>query len=447
MAKTRVSCPNCRQAVTAEVEQLFDTNTNPDAKQMLLSGMVNVIQCQFCGYQGQLSTPVVYHDPEKELLLTYVPAEMGLPQAEQERMLGGLITKVVNALPQEKRKAYLFRAQPMLTYQGLMERILEADGITREMIQDQQAKLRLIQRLLSANSPDVMEELIKQEEKLIDNEFFALLGRLGEASMQAGDQQSAQMVSALQQMLLQHTAYGRELQAQSKEVEEAINSLRALGNQLTREKLLDLMIDAPNDTRLGTLVSLTRQGLDYSFFQLLTERIEKAEGEERKRLGAMRELILTITREIDQQAEARQKQALQVLEALVKAKDVQQATLETLPELDETFGKLLQSELEAARKAGNLERSAKLNQIMEVIQQASMPPEIKLIEELLGIEDEDVLKHRLQTQPELSSQEMLDMLMNLVNQMQNGGDEELAERVRRLYKLALRQSMKANLSK
>ena len=79
MPKTQVSCPNCRQPVIADIEQLFDLFTDPAAKQRLLSGTFNQIQCQVCGYQGALATPIVYHDPEKELLLTFVPPELNLP--------------------------------------------------------------------------------------------------------------------------------------------------------------------------------------------------------------------------------------------------------------------------------------------------------------------------------------------------------------------------------
>ncbi len=84
MTKTQVSCPNCRQPVVADVDQLFDVNVDPSAKQRLLSGSFNLIQCKTCGYQGNLSTILVYHDPEKELLLTFVPPEIGLPRNEQE---------------------------------------------------------------------------------------------------------------------------------------------------------------------------------------------------------------------------------------------------------------------------------------------------------------------------------------------------------------------------
>jgi hypothetical protein len=45
---------------------------------------------------------------------------------------------VVNGLPTEKRKGYLFQPQTMFTYQTLIDKVLEADGITKEMIEAQQ---------------------------------------------------------------------------------------------------------------------------------------------------------------------------------------------------------------------------------------------------------------------------------------------------------------------
>ena len=55
--------------VTATLEQLFDVNQDPSAKQRFLSGRFNMIQCSSCGYQGQVAGPIMYHDPEKEMLL------------------------------------------------------------------------------------------------------------------------------------------------------------------------------------------------------------------------------------------------------------------------------------------------------------------------------------------------------------------------------------------
>src|SRR4030066_925472 len=171
MPRTQVSCPNCRSPITADIDQVFDGNQDSPAKQRFLSGAFNIIQCPVCGYQGTLATPLVYHDSNKELLLTYVPPELNLPRNEQERLIGGFINQVINKLPQEKRKGYLLNPQASLTTQSMVERVLEEEGITKEMIQSQQNRLNLIRRLASLSDEGARAEVAKQEDKQIDAEF------------------------------------------------------------------------------------------------------------------------------------------------------------------------------------------------------------------------------------------------------------------------------------
>src|SRR4030042_3880682 len=137
MQRAQITCPNCRQPVVVAVQQLFDVGVNPADKQIFLSSAVNNIECPNCGFRGALGTPVVYHDPDKELLLTFVPPEMKLQLDEQERVIGRMFKQVMDKLAPERRKAYLLSPQSFLTFQSLVERILEADGITKEMIQAQ----------------------------------------------------------------------------------------------------------------------------------------------------------------------------------------------------------------------------------------------------------------------------------------------------------------------
>src|SRR5687767_15273042 len=56
-------------------------------------------RCPHCGYQGRLATPVVYHDNDKELLLTFFPPELAVPLNEQEKLIGPLIKQVMDRLP------------------------------------------------------------------------------------------------------------------------------------------------------------------------------------------------------------------------------------------------------------------------------------------------------------------------------------------------------------
>jgi hypothetical protein len=448
MAKTQTSCPRCRQPVIAEITQLFDVSAAPEVKQQILSGNYNVIHCQNCGYEGNLSTPIVYHDAEKELLLTYFPPELRLPVNEQERMIGPLITQVMNRLPAEKRKAYLLRPQTILTMQGLIERVLEADGITKEMIQSQQDRLNLLQRLLSASSDDVRAEIAKTSDKLMDEQFYGLINQLIDASLAGGDEKSARQLVEIQKMLLPLSTVGHALQEQANETEAAVKSLQEASKKgLSREILLDLMVKAPTETRLSTLVSMARSGMDYIFFQLLSDRIDRAEGEEKNKLADLRQRLLTMTEKVDAEVKKQIDAAHTLLDELLVAKDIGQATTEHMPELSEIFVEVLKGELNAADQKKDQGRLDKLQQIVAVLQQASQPSaEIALIEEMLSAPDSAAIRNILEENKEVIDDEFLQLFANVVNQAQTQKqDPQVVEKLQNAYRSALRFSMETKL--
>ncbi len=451
MPQTQIACPRCRQMIPAQVEQLFDVTTDPGAKQRLLGRQSNYARCQFCGFEGPLSTPIVYHDNEKELLLTFFPSELGLPVNEQEKLVGPLINQVVNRLPNEKRKAYLFRPQTFLTYQSMLERILEADGVSKEMLSEQQKRVELMQKLMRTTSPDVRAELIKQNQGIMDETFFALFGRLLEAAAQSGQPQAAQAMAALQQELLSQTDYGRKLQSQMGELEAAVKTLQDVGQGLTREKLLEIFIEAPSDDRLKALVSLTRSGLDYNFFQILTARIEKASGEERAKLEGLRDKVLDFTNQIDKAMEEQMKQADAFIEELLAAPNIAEATAQNIGSFNEAVVQVLEAKLQEANRKQDSARLNKLQQMVAVLQQANTPPELTFINALLEFADDDVqLMQVLKENEEQISEEMPGMIGSLMNQVesqpeQNAESKEIMRRLEKVYRAVLKFTMKKNM--
>jgi hypothetical protein len=445
MPTTRINCPNCRQPITAEIDQLFDVTADPAAKQVFLSGAFNLVRCPMCGYQGSLATPIVYHDADKELLLTFVPPEIGLPRDEQERLIGSMMNQVINKLPQEKRKSYLLRPQSTLTLQGLVERVLEADGITREMIQAQQQRLSLAQRLANAADPKTLEEIARQEDALIDAEFFSLLTTLGQAALASGDQEAARRLSELQKSLIPITTFGRELQAQSQEIEQAVKELQALGKDLNRENLLELVIQAPNETRLKALASLARPAMDYTFFQMLSERIDRARGEGRSRLVEVRSQLLEVTQAIDRQLEQHVLESRQLIEAILNEQNVAEAMAASMPAVDELFIQELNRMLGEARGKGDLERSAKLQQMADVVQQSISPPGMALVEEYLDAPDEAAREQFLQAHSAEIDENFMDLLGRITLQVQSSEEREIAEHVTVANRHALRFSMKRSM--
>ena len=265
MAQTTTPCPRCGGQMIADVQQIFDVGVDPMDKERLLRGAANIAVCPSCGYQSQIALPIVYHDPEKELLLTYFPPELNMPLPEQEKVLGPMITKVVNSLPPEKKKGYLFQPRTMLTYDTLFETILEADGITKEMLNEQKYKGELIRRLLQT-APDSLAEVIRQEESHIDQSFFLMLNNTMDAAVQMRDKDSYEKLRALQDVLFKETAYGRELKVKADFTQKAITDLQELGDKLNRDTLLELVLNSPDDVYLQTLTGLARNGMDYEFF-------------------------------------------------------------------------------------------------------------------------------------------------------------------------------------
>ena len=447
MPKTRINCPNCRQPIMADIDQLFDVGQDPTAKQKILSGAFNLASCPNCGFKGMIATPLVYHDPNKDLLLTYFPPELGLPINEQERIIGPLITRVTNSLPQERRKAYLLQPQSMLTMQTMVERILAADGITKEMIQAQQDRMNLLQRLINA-SDETIAEITSKEDPLFDSDFFNLLNRLIEASAVQGDQESAKRLGDIQKKLLAKTTFGQQIQEQSKDVEAAIQTLQSAGKSLTREKLLEMVIKAPNETQLSVLASLGRPGMDYEFFRSLSDRIDRARADGRDRLIKLRDQLLEMTRAIDKQMGERLLQARNNLTTIVQAKEIKETMAQNLSLVDEFFVQAFNEEMEAARKSGDLEKISKLKQVEEVVDKASTPPpEVALIQELLeAATSDDELNKKLEAHKTEITPEFMDILSSLLVRTESGEDVELKARMNKVFSSALRITMTANLS-
>ena len=344
----------------------------------------------------------------------------------------------------------------MLTFKGMIELILEADGISKEMLDAQEKRMGLIQRLMET-SPDGREALIEQEDALIDDDFFTLFSRLAEVALMSNDSASAEGLRALQETLLSHSTKGRQLKNEAEEINAARQALEAIGQALTREVLLDLIVDSPNAARTRAYVQMVRPGLDYQFFQMLSERIDSAAGDEKQRLETLRAQLLELTQDIDRVLEQRKQLARKNLNSLLEVDDIAAALQANLGAVDEFFVEALTEALEEARQAGDLARSEKLGEVMAALESFSaQPPEMEFVEELLELaDDEDAVKQLLQSQTEETHQKLSELLMNLMTQVQASAEQAqgdakeqqltLANQLQKVFNIALQFSMEKNL--
>ena len=451
MPQTQIACPRCRQMITANVEQLFDVTQDPQAKQRLLGGISNMARCPHCGYQGRLATPIVYHDNDKELLLTFFPPELNVPLNEQERIIGPLIKQVMDRLPPEKRKAYLLKPVPNLTYESMIQTILGKDGITPEMLKEQQDRVALIERLLQASSADVRSEIIKQNINLFDEQFFGLFSRLAQSAAAGGQEPVARAMVELQKQLLEETEFGRSLKESVGELEAATKALQEIGQGLTREKLLDIVLQSPNDARLRAYATIARGGMDYQFFQLLSEKIDKASGDEKTKLESIREKLLDFTNEMDKQMEARYKQAQEFVESLLAKDDIVKAVRDNLDGFTQDAVDIVNQMLRQASEKNDYTRMGKLQKMVEILREVSTPPEVAFIEQLLDAPDDMVLDKMLDESKDLINDQFMEALIGLVAQVDQATEQgnpeakALGEKLSKVYKSALRFSMQKNI--
>lgn len=451
MPQTQIACPRCRQMIAANIEQLFDVTQDPQAKQRLLGGGSNMARCPHCGYQGRLATPIVYHDNEKELLLTFFPPELGMPLNEQEKMIGPMIKQITDKLPPEKRKGYLLKPMPNFTYDSMIQVILGKDGITPEMLKAQQDRVMLVEKLIQTSTADVRSELIKQNAGLFDEQFFALFSRLAQSAMASGQEPIARQLVDLQKQLLEETEFGRGLKESVGEMEAAQKSLQEAGQGLTREKLLELVIASPSDARVRAYVSMARGGMDYEFFQLLTNKIEKASADEKVKLEAIREKLLGFTSEVDKQMEARYKQAQEFVESLLAQDDVVKAVQQNLDGFTQDAVDIVNQMLKQASEKNDYTRMGKLQKMVEVLREVSTPPEVAFVEQLLDAPNQAALEGMLDANKELINDQFMEALIGLVTQVDQASEQgnpeakALGEKLSVVYKTALKFSMKKNM--
>ena len=155
-----VPCPRCQGQFQAQVETVIDVKADPSAKGRMMNGAVNLATCPQCGNRVMLQLPFIYHDAEKELALIYAPMSAGQDEAARQKAIGQLTKGVMDNLPPADRKGYLLQPQEFLTLENLVKKVLEAEGITDEVIAEQQEKLELLQRLVDTEDDKALSRLV-----------------------------------------------------------------------------------------------------------------------------------------------------------------------------------------------------------------------------------------------------------------------------------------------
>lgn len=399
-SQMNVRCSNCGQGFPAKVRTIVDAQSDPQGKSLLLSGQLNAFQCPACGAVNNLLAPLLYHDGKKELLIAFVPVELGLKQGgQEEKIIGDMMNALTGSLPREQFKAYMFSPKRALTMQGVINQVLEADGVTPEMLEEQRQRVELIQQFIETE-PQNLETMVQQHDDRINADFFRVMTLMAQRMMQDGRADLAERILLVQGAVAQFSSYGQELIRQQEEqqqiVQEVSAELRALGQQVTRSDLVQFAIRAAADDRyLQALVGLVRPALDYEFFQEFTAYISQSPAEEREWLEGVRERMLELTQVIDQQSQAAVQQAVRFLQAVVNSPDPDQILQANMGLIDDIFMSVLVTNIQEAERRGDAQMLERLKQVYEKavrVLQSQMQPELRFVNELLSLESDEEMR-------------------------------------------------------
>jgi hypothetical protein len=366
----QVQCPVCHISFPVQLEQVIDVGSDPAAKERLLSGQVNVADCPQCGNQGMLSAPLLYHDPAHDMLLVYVPMELNLVGNQREQLIGSLTRDLMSRIPAEARKGYLFKPQMVLTFDNLVERILQAEGVPAEVLEKQKKQSRLLSRFMGAADAEV-QALVKAHDDEIDETFFLMLSAEIELAGRSNRQDRAASLMKLRDRLLVLASWSRE---------RGITPDK-LDAQQARLDLIERFLQT-DESEWPSLARDNDAKLDYLFFQLLTAVAEQEDEDGAAQLLHLRGQLMNLS-SVGQTAKAH-REAVQglreaataaggltremLLEQLLGARD--EDALEALaeagsPVLDYSFFILVADRIEAAEKSSDTEMVARLLALRE----------------------------------------------------------------------------------
>ncbi len=432
-----VRCASCGQPFDAIIRTVIDVASDPQGKPQLLGGRINAVQCPHCGAVGDIPTPILYHDSSKELLIAYIPMELNLSKDEQERRVGNLMNELATSIPKEEFKGYMFQPKRALTMQGMVDQILEADGVTPEMIEEQRQRFKLAQTFVDAPDEE-LEKFVEEHDDEIDVQFFQALNMIAQRMLAEGRQDVAQKIVQRQTQLAELSTFGKELmarqEAQEQILRETTAELESLGENAQRSDFLKLTLHyAGSDEHLQALVGLARPAFDYQFFQELSERIEQAPPDERDGLKVVRDRLVELTAAIDQQQQAILQQAAGLLKAMLdNFGQVDEIIQANLPLIDDAFMAVLVSNVQEAERRGEVDTAVRLKEIHEKVitfLQSQMQPELRFINDLFSVESEEEVQAMIAEHAPSFRESLMEVIDAVQRVLETQGNQEAQERL------------------
>ena len=330
------------------------------AKSAFLAERLNEAQCAQCRTNITPTIPLLYYDLEKELAFVLTPPESSLAVSSPHETIQALTTVLINNLPADQRKSFLFTPKSFDTLESIVQTILEADGVTEGTRQQQAEKARLIETFLNIPDEITFQQQVKAHDADLDDAFFELFTGHIHAAQLAGDETRARMLFALREHLAESSTQGKQ----------AIARLDAQLNVAVAErqtKLIEQLMNARNNLQREDVIANNYTLLDYAFFQQFTAKIDRAaqagDSVTANTLKALRSNILFLKSEYEKKAKATLEKGEALFKQIIQSNEPDRVIKKNLDNLNESFFFVLGTNIERARQQGQEEAAQALEKI------------------------------------------------------------------------------------
>ena len=121
--KQSIKCPKCSQMSDITVWTSITVKDSPDLKADLLKGKINIFRCPSCSHMGLMPSPMLYHDEDKRLMISFSPCS---DPVLKEQLFENIERSSKESGELEKLEGYNLRF--ITDYNELLEKILIFDN-------------------------------------------------------------------------------------------------------------------------------------------------------------------------------------------------------------------------------------------------------------------------------------------------------------------------------
>ena len=95
-----ISCPQCQASADVELYDSVNIQTDPVLRSALMENQLNAVTCEDCGHAYRIDKPLLYSDPDRRMLIYWIPTADG-DHEKGEESFRGMVSQMTQIMPED----------------------------------------------------------------------------------------------------------------------------------------------------------------------------------------------------------------------------------------------------------------------------------------------------------------------------------------------------------